>query len=334
MKKALITGVAGQDGSYLADLLLPMGYAVFGLAKESSDDKHVPEGVTLLRGDLTDTDTVKHLVQTAQPDEVYNLASVTDLKTAYSYPELTHDIIYSSVGVLLDECLKANPSVRFLQASSSEIFLPANHPLDENAARDWETDNPYAQAKMQADRDFIEAPRKEKNAFTCSAFLFNHESPRRSEKRALRKITSTLAKIHAGKASTLSIGNVDMVRDWGFAGDYVRAMHAMLQQDTPQDFVIASGERHTVKEAIALTAQYLGMELTWEGTGLETKAFDQSGKKVVETVAEFYKELEPMPKVGNIAKAETILGWKPSVRFESLIEMMVAAEQEQLRTET
>ena len=328
MKKALITGIAGQDGSYLAELLLPAGYEVFGLAKDSSYLGYVPEGVTLLRGDLTEPDTVKRLVQTAQPDEVYNLASITDLKTAYTFPELTRDVIYTSVGVLLEECLKMNPSVRFLQASSSEIFLPANHPLDENAERAWQTDNPYAQAKMQADRDFIEKPRKESGAFTCSAFLFNHESPRRSDKRALRKITSTLAKIHAGLSSTLTIGNVEMVRDWGFAGDYARAMHLMLQQETADDFVIASGELHSVKDAINLAAGFLDMELTWDGTGVETIAYDRTGKKIVETSAEFYKELEPLPKVGNAAKAEKILGWKPSVHFSSLIEMMVAAEAE------
>lgn len=328
MKKALITGIAGQDGSYLAELLLPAGYEVFGLAKDSSSLEYLPEGVTLLRGDVTDADTVKRLVQTAQPDEVYNLASITDLKTAYGYPELTREVIYTSVGVLLDECLKANPAVRFLQASSSEIFLPSNNPLDENAPRAWQTDNPYAQAKMQADRDFIEKPRKEKNTFACSAFLFNHESPRRSDKRALRKITSTLAKIHAGKASTLSIGNVEMVRDWGFAGDYARAMHSMLQQATPEDFVIASGELHSVKNAINLAASFLDIELTWDGVGVETVAYDRTGKKIVETSPEFYKDLEPLPKVGNAGKAEKILGWKPSVSFSSLIEMMVAAEGE------
>ncbi len=331
MKKALITGVAGQDGSYLAELLLPAGYEVFGLAKEDSDTRHVPEGVTLLRGDLTDDATLQRIVEVSEPDEVYNLASITDLKTAYTFPERTRDILYTSVAKLLDECMKANPSVRFLQASSSEIFLPSEKPLDEAASRAWETNNPYARAKMEADRDSIEQLRQKTGVFACSAFLFSHESPRRSPKAALRKITSTLVRIKAGLEPTLQIGNVEMLRDWGFAGDYARAMHAMLQHGTPEDFVIASGELHSVKEAINLAAGFLDTELTWDGAGIETVAYDRNGKKIVETAAEFYKDLEPLPKVGNASKAEKILGWKPSVPFSLLIEMMIAAELEGLK---
>ncbi len=310
MKKALITGIAGQDGSYLAELLLAKGYEVFGLVKQGSDVRYVPKAVNILSGDLADFDSLKAAVKQCVPDEVYNLAGVTDLKTAYAEPEMTWKINYESVGVLLEASLAVNPRVRFLQASSSEIFVPSSFPLNEDSPRDWDTKNPYAIAKMSADRDFIVGSRDKHGAYACSAFLFNHESPRRPEAAIIKKITRTLAKIKLGLASRLTIGNVDASRDWGFAGDYVEAMWKMLQLDAPQDFVIASGKLHTVRDAIMIVAKMLGLE------------FD----KIVEVSPEFYRPTEPNPKVGDITKAEKILGWKPTVDFRSLIEMMVKSD--------
>ena len=329
MKKALITGIAGQDGSYLAELLLQKGYQVFGLIRKGADVKYVPDQVQIIVGDLIDVDSIKAAVAESRPDEVYNLAAVTYLKQAYEFPEMTWKVNYEAVGVLLEECLNINPRVRFLQASSSEIFFPSKTFLNEESSRDWQTENPYAKAKMYADRDFIIKYRTEKKVFACSAIMFNHESPRRPEKNVLRKICRTLAQIKVGQAPCLSIGNVEMRRDWGFAGDDVLAMWKMLQYDTPEDFVIATGELHTVQQAIDITAHALDIKLTWQGTGVNIHACDPQGKKIVETVAEFYKPNEAYPKVGDARRVKSAMDWKPKVDFHSLIEMMVQAELDQ-----
>ena len=325
MKKALITGIAGQDGSYLAELLLAKGYEVFGLVQPKSNTQYVPQGVDISSGDLADPLCLQTLVARATPDEVYNLAGITYLKTAYDEPELTMKINYESVGVLLNECIKINPQVRFLQASSSEVFLPSPTPLTEESPRDWETKNPYAKAKMMADRDFIVPARENKNQFACSAILFNHESPRCLESRVIKKIVRTLVAITRGEESPLSIGNVEMRRDWGFAPDYVRAMWSMLQSDTPEDMVIATGHAHSVQEVINATAKLLGLELSWHGEGVNTYAADSSGRKVVSVASEFYKPTEQYPKVGDACKAKQVIGWEPQTDFPALIKLMVDA---------
>ncbi len=292
-RRALITGRKGQDGSYLADLLEAEGMEVIGL--------DLPEA------DLGDAEAVRRIVTETKPDEVYNFGGITDLKTAYADPERTRRINYAAVGVLLDAALAANPSVRFLQASSSEIFVPSAEPLDESSPRDWQSTNPYARAKMEADRDFVQAAR-EKGAFACSAILFNHESPRRSERSALRKICRTLVRMKLGQADVLPIGNVDMSRDWGYAGDYVAAMRAMLRMEKPQDLVIATGELHTVREAIDIAARELGIEPR------------------LEVMPELFRPAEAHPKVGNAAKARQVLQWAPTIGFEALIRNMVRAD--------
>lgn len=301
MKRALITGLKGQDGSYLAELLRAKGYQVFGLV-----------------GDLADDRAVAAAVIGAKPDEVYNLGGITDLKTAYQSPEQTRAVNYRAVGVLLEAALKVNKNVRFFQASSSEIFLPSAEPLKENSPRDWETKNPYAQAKMMADRDFIQTPRKNDGVFCCSAILFSHESPRRSEKSVIRKITRTLVKIKLGLATELSVGNVELKRDWGFAGDYVLAMWRMLQSEKPEDFVVATGQVHRVREVIDQAAVWL----------------DLDPKLVIKIAPEFYRPAELYPKVGDIRLAEQILHWKPKISFEELIEMMVKADLAELTNKT
>ena len=326
MKRALITGVAGQDGSYLADLLVSKGYAVFGLARDKDATKNVPREVHLLVGDLADPDSVRAAVKVAAPDEVYNLGGISDLKTAFEAPQKTLDINYKSVGVLLDESLAANKGVRFLQASSSEIFSTSELPLNENSERDWGTGNPYAKAKMMADRDFITGWRTEKNTFACSAILFNHESPRRSDKSVIRKITRTLSKIKQDGETCLRIGNIDMCRDWGFAGDYVLAMWQMLQLEQPEDMVIATGELHSVRDVIHVAARVLDMPLSWHGEGVHAFATDSAGKKIVEVVPDFYKPTEKHFKVGDAQKALRVMRWKPNTGFEELVEMMIAAD--------
>ncbi len=322
MKRALITGVAGQDGTYLAELLVEKRYHVVGLARSGSDLVHVPPEVRCIRGDLADHGLIRAVVSEARPDEVYNLAGVTDLKTAFSDPAATMRINHECVGVLLEACARVNPDVRFLQASSSEVFLPSPRPLSEGSPRDWGTNNPYAAAKMLADRDFVARYRKEKGGFACSAFLFNHESPRRSEKSALRKITRTLAGIRCGAATSLVMGNIELSRDWGYAKEYVEAMWRMLQIDTPNDLVIASGVLSRVRDAIDVAATVLDIDLAWHGAGVDAIARDGSGRPLVRISPELYKLAEPWPKRGDIGEANRLIAWRPTTDFRSLVEMM------------
>lgn len=321
MKRALITGISGQDGSYLAELLLGKGYQVYGLLQADADARYVPSNAQRVIGDLTDFESLKKTVTDIVPDEVYNCAGITDLKTAYADPGATRKINYESVGVLLEESIQVNPQVRFLQLSSSEIFVPSPEPLHEGSPRDWQTQNPYAEAKMMADRDFIERFRNE-GSYACSAILFNHESPRRPESSLLRKVTSTIARIARGQEECLYVGNVDAERDWGYAGDYVVAMHLMLQQKLPSDFVIASGVAHSVRDAITASASVHSMELYWEGGGEEVIARDQTGTVRVRVNKEFYRPTEMYPKRGDISKITRELHWEPQTDFKSLITMM------------
>jgi len=323
MKRALVTGVAGQDGTYLAELLVQKNYKVFGVARSGSELARVPQEVQCVQCDLADHRLIRAVVNEVRPDEAYHLAGITDLKTAFSDPAATMRINRDSVGVLLDACVQANPEVRFLQASSSEVFLPSPQPLNELSPRDWGTGNPYAAAKMLADRDFIAEYREKKAGFACSAFLFNHESPRRSERSALRKITRTLAGIRRGVATSLVMGNIELSRDWGYAKEYVDAMWRMLQIDSPNDLVIASGVLSRVKDAIDIAAEELGLDLAWQGEGMDAFACDLSGRRIVTISPDLYKPAELWPKVGDISKARRLIGWHPATDFRSLIQMMV-----------
>ncbi|MCR4329090.1 MAG: GDP-mannose 4,6-dehydratase [Candidatus Roizmanbacteria bacterium] len=324
-KKALITGVAGQDGSYLAELLLSKGYQVFGLAHVGSRTDYVPPEVDLTFGELTDQVCVEALVKRSIPDEVYNLASITDLKIAFEHPELTFKINYEAVGFLLNTTFKINPQARFLQASSSEVFELSPTSLNEDSLRCWDTANPYAKAKMMADRDFILHAREHDGNFACSALLFNHESPRCRESRALKKITRTLVDIVRGHQTSLNLGNLAALRDWGFAPDYVRALWQMLQVDSPEDLVLATGKTHSIEEAIILSAGLLGLSLVWHGEGPERYACDTSGIQRVLVAPDFYRPAEHYPRVGDIRKAKETINWEPSIDFSSLIKLMTEA---------
>ena len=322
-KTALITGVNGQDGYYLAELLLKKGYKVFGLVKNKNDNfGHVSKGVVVLYGDLGNIGSLKSIVSRSNPDEVYNLAGISDLKTAFQFPRETMKINFKAVCRFLDECLKTNPKVRFLQASSSEIFKQSSKLLNEKSIRNWQTDNPYARAKMEADK-YIENVRKNKNAFVCSAILFNHESPRRSVKFVTRKITLTLVKIKLGLAECLELGNLESKRDWGFAGDYVEAMWKMLQSGKPEDFVIATGEAHSIKEFINVACDVLSIKISWRGKGIKTGGVDKNGRVIVKINPDFYRPTERYNKVGDTTKAKKILKWKPKTSFRQLVKMMV-----------
>lgn len=331
MKTAFITGVAGQDGSYLSEFLLAKDYQVFGLAKKTSNKNNVPAGVNILEGDLSDLESLKAALEKSVPDEVYNFAGVSDLKTAYENPERTIELNNRSVEFLINEALRINKDVRFAQASSSEVFLTSSEPLKEDSPRDINTTNPYARAKMMTD-DFIAQKRESNEFFLCSAILFNHESPRRPEKFVSRKITRTLVKIKLGLADSLPIGNLDVYKDWGFAGDYVEVMYKMLNQDKAEDFIVATGKKHSIRDFINIASNFLGLEITWQGEGVNAVGVDKEGRVIVKVEPDFYKPSTEYAKVGDIRKAEEQLNWKPKVDFVSLVEMMVEADLKELNS--
>ncbi|MEK7177177.1 MAG: GDP-mannose 4,6-dehydratase [Patescibacteria group bacterium] len=312
-KRALVTGITGQDGYYLSKLLNEKGYEVFGFT-----------------GDLGDENAITRAVEESKPDEVYNLGGISDLGSAIKDPERTMKINYEAVIKLLNQSKKTNPKVRFCQASSAEIFSRENPaPQDESAV--YGPTNPYGVAKLKAQQE-IKRQREEAGVFGCSAILYNHESPKRSEKFVTRKITMTLAKIKLGLAQTLELGNLSAKRDWGFAGDYVEAMWQMLQAPTADDYIVATGAAHTVRDFVNTAAKCLDMELIWEGEGESEIAKNKSGRVIVRVNPEFYRPLEQNDIIGNNAKAKKILGWKPRTSFEDLVRLMIEKDLEYVKT--
>jgi GDPmannose 4,6-dehydratase len=326
MKRALITGVTGQDGSYLAELLLAKGYEVCGLVRRSSSfnterldriyqDPHVPDyRLRLVYGDLDDASSLNRAIRTIKPDEIYNLGAQSHVRVSFDVPEYTA----STVGVGTLRLLEAiresglDKSVRFYQASSSEMFGGAAPPQNESTP--FEPRSPYACAKVFA-HQLCQNYREAYGMFISCGILFNHESPRRGIPFVTRKITRAAARIRHGLDKKLYLGNLDAKRDWGFAGDYVEAMWMMLQQDKPDDFVVAIGESHSVREA--LDVAFGALELDW--------------KKFVEIDPRYFRPTEVDHLHGDASKARKILGWKPKVGFRELIEMMVRADEEDVR---
>jgi GDPmannose 4,6-dehydratase len=311
--RALITGLTGQDGSYLAEFLLEKGYEVFGLVRRSSVEKFdriqcFMEKIKLVEGDLTDQSSLDYVIQAVQPDEVYNLAAQSFVPVSWSQPVLTADV--TGVGALrvLEAIRKHQPKAKFLQASSSEMFGKVKESPQTESTQFYPR-SPYGAAKVFGHHITVNY-RESYGVFSCSAISFNHESPRRGLEFVTRKITYQVARIKHGLSSKLLMGNLDAKRDWGFAGDYVRAMWMMLQQSTAQDFVIATGETHSVREFLELA--FLTVGLDWQ--------------KYVQTDPNLIRPAEVEYLCGDAGKAREILGWKPTVRFEQLIEMMVMAD--------
>lgn len=327
-RQALITGITGQDGSYLAELLLSKGYHVFGLVRRSSNDPflrlfHLKHKVDFIYGNLSELGTLERAIRTADPDEVYNLAAQTDVGISFLCPGETYEVNYLGVGRLLNAALEHNPKIRFYQASTSEMYGKAKPPQNERVA--FEPVSPYGQAKLKAHEDFI-VPYRKRGAYAVSGILFNHESPRRGEHFVTRKITVSLAKIRLGLQRVLEIGNLDAKRDWGYAPDYVEAMWKMLQQETPTDFVISTGESHTVRDFINAAAKALDMRLKWKGKGLREVALDEHGKIIVKVNKKFYRPAEVHHLLGDSRKARRVLHWKPKVAFEELVKIMADAD--------
>lgn len=312
-KKALITGITGQDGSYLSELLLEKGYEVYGMVRRASVERfdriaHIQDRVNLVQGDLTDQSSLDEAVKTIQPDEVYNLAAQSFVPTSWNQPTLTGEVTGIGTTRLLESVRKIKPDARFYQASSSEMFGKVRE-VPQTEMTPFHPRSPYGVAKVYG--HFITVNYRESyNIFACSGILFNHESPRRGLEFVTRKITSHVAKIKLGLANELRLGNMDAKRDWGFAGDYVEAMWLMLQQSEPDDFVVAMGETHSVQEFVELAFGHAGLD--W--------------KKYVVIDPKFMRPAEVDLLVGSPEKAKAKLGWKPKVSFAELVKMMVDAD--------
>ena len=313
-KRALITGITGQDGSYLAELLLEKGYEVFGIVRRLSTPnrmhlEHILDQVTLIDGDLLDETSLKSAVQQAQPDEVYNLAAQSFVPQSWSQAVLTGEFTALGVTRMLEAVRQVAPKARFYQASSSEMFGKVLA-SPQNEETPFYPRSPYGVAKVYG--HFITVNYRESyDMFAVSGILFNHESPRRGMEFVTRKISHTAAKIYHGLATEVRLGNLDAKRDWGFAGDYARAMWLMLQQETPEDFVIATGENHTVGEFAQLALEAVGIK-DWQ--------------KYVVVDPKFLRPAEVNTLLGDASKAHETLGWKPDVDFKSLVTMMVKSD--------
>lgn len=311
--RALITGVTGQDGSYMAEFLLERGYEVYGLVRRSSLEKFdriqlCMDKITLVEGDLTDQSSLDHVIQEMQPDEVYNLAAQSFVPASWSQPVLTADVTGLGVLRVLEAIRKHRPKARFLQASSSEMYGKVKE-SPQTEKTEFYPRSPYGVAKVFGHQITVNY-RESYDVFACAAISFNHESPRRGMEFVTRKVTHQVARIKHGLAKKLQMGNLEAKRDWGFAGDYVRAMWMMLQQPTPQDFVVATGETHSVRELVEVAFSAVGLD--WQ--------------KYVEIDQKLTRPAEVDHLCGDATSIREKLGWKATVGFAQLIEMMVAAD--------
>ncbi len=335
-KRALITGITGQDGSYLAEYLVGFGYEVWGLVRRTSlepmlriDKLAQKRTIHLVYGNLRDNATIKDALKESKPHEIYNLAAQSDVGVSFKNPDETMEVNYYGLGRLVHEAMKQNPRVRIYQASSSEMFGKAKPPQNEHSP--FQPVSPYGEAKLLAHEVFVKGYREQYGLFICSGILFNHESPRRGEHFVTRKIAISLAKVKLGLQDSFALGNLDAKRDWGFAGDYIKAMHKMLQQKKPDDYVIATGKTHTVREFVEVAAAAIGMPIRWSGKGLKEVGKTEDGSVVVKISKEFYRPREVRHLLGDSRKAKKKLGWKVETSFKDLATMMARADYERLK---
>lgn len=323
MKKALITGITGQDGSYLAEYLLSKGYEVHGIVRWSSsfnrqriehlylDSQKRQNNLFLHYGDICDSGRLEAIIKTVLPDEIYNLAAQSHVRVSFDLPEYTGDVTGLGVTRLLEVIRKNFPEAKFYQASSSEMFGSAPSPQNENTP--FQPRSPYAVAKVYS-YWMVKNYREGYRMFTCNGILFNHESPRRGESFVTRKITIGIAKILAGKEKSIKLGNLAAKRDWGYAPEYVQLMWKMLQQDKPDDYVIGTGETHSVEEFLNVAFEYVG--LNW--------------KKYVIIDPIYFRPTEVDELRADSRKAKNILGWEPMIKFDDLVKIMVDADLEKM----
>ncbi len=338
MKKALITGVTGQDGAYLAEFLLAKGYEVHGIKRRSSlfntaridnlyEDPHLPARRFILHyGDMTDSSSLIHIVQKVQPDEIYNLAAQSHVQVSFEEPEYTANSDALGVLRLLEaiRILGLGEKTKFYQASTSELYgLVRETPQTETTP--FYPRSPYGVAKLYGYWIVVNY-REAYGMYACNGILFNHESPMRGETFVTRKITRGLARIKVGLQAELYLGNLDARRDWGHARDYIEMQWLMLQQEKPQDYVIATGQQHSVREFVQRCADLLELDLTWQGTGVDEKAVDKSGKVVVAVDPRYFRPTEVDTLLGDASKARRELGWEPRTSFDELVREMVESD--------
>jgi len=338
---ALITGINGQDGSYLAEFLLEKGYEVHGLVRRHSVsvtsriDPIIRSSYNNVKfflhyADTTDSSNLMRLVSEIKPTEVYNLAAQSHVGISFDVPEYTAEATGISTLKLLEAVRVNSGPCRFYQASTSELFggIPETAPQSERTP--FYPKSPYGVAKLYSYWITVNY-RESYNMFACNGILFNHESPRRGENFVTRKITLAIANILAGKQEKLSLGNMNAKRDWGFAGDYVKGMWLMLQQDKPDDYVLATNETHTVREFVEAAFEEVGIRIRWEGEGVNEKGYDEkNGRLLVDVNPEFYRPAEVEFLWGNCEKAEKALGWKREVNFKQLVAMMMEADMKSI----
>ncbi|MCM1541730.1 MAG: GDP-mannose 4,6-dehydratase [Blautia sp.] len=342
VKKALITGVTGQDGSYLSEFLLEKGYEVHGMIRRSSVDyreriAHL-EGnpdFHLHYGDLSDSMSLMQVIGTVRPDEIYNLAAQSHVQVSFDVPEYTADVVATGVLRVLEAvrlCGLAK-TCRIYQASTSELYGKVEE-VPQKETTPFHPYSPYAVAK-QYGFWIVKEYREAYNMFCCSGILFNHESERRGETFVTRKITLAAARIAQGKQDKLYLGNLSSLRDWGYAKDYVECMWLILQNDRPEDFVIATGEQHSVREFATLAFHYAGIELEWQGEGMAEQGIDRAtGRVLVEVSPDFYRPTDVVNLWGDPTKARTELGWNPTkTSFEELVKLMVDHDMEKVAVE-
>ncbi|MBR3971152.1 MAG: GDP-mannose 4,6-dehydratase [Ruminococcus sp.] len=332
MKKALITGITGQDGSYLAELLLEKGYEVYGIWRRKAtvdygNTAHLRDRIKLIYGDMTDPVSLVTAMRISQADEVYNLAAQSFVSASWDTPIATADINAVGVTNMLEAIRIVNPQARFYQASTSEMFGKVQEmPQTENTP--FYPRSPYGVAKLYG-HWITKNYRESYGMYACSGILFNHESERRGIEFVTRKITSAAARISLGMQDCVELGNLDAKRDWGHSMDYVNAMWLMLQQDSPDDYVIASNETRTVREFAENAFRCVGIEIEWQGCGVdETGVNKADGRTVVKVNKEFFRPAEVDVLLGNPAKAEEKLGWKRDISFSGLVERMVKNDLE------
>jgi len=335
-RRAVLTGITGQDGSYLAELLLGKGYEIWGMVRRSSSfnrgridplyqDPAIHETrLHLVYGDLNDASSINRILQTVKPHEIYNLGAQSHVKVSFDVPEYTAEVTGLGTIRLLEAMRELGLAARFYQASSSELYgRVVETPQTERTP--FYPRSPYAAAKAYAyyiTRNYREAY----GMFAVNGILFNHESPRRGEAFVTRKITRAVAKIQAGQQEKLALGNLDAKRDWGFAGDYVEAMWRMLQAAIPDDYVIATGETHAVREFCELAFAHVGLPLTWQGSGVNERGLGPDGRIHVEVDPRYFRPTEVDLLQGDATKARKELGWSPCVSFMQLVNLMVDAD--------
>jgi GDPmannose 4,6-dehydratase len=341
MKKALITGITGQDGSYLAEFLLSKEYEVHGIIRRASTfntgridhvyvDPHAPRTRLLLHyGDLSDAEQITNLIYNIRPDEIYHLGAQSHVRVSFDIPEYTSNVTALGTVRILEAIRRSNNKIKFYQASSSEMFGKSKSPQSESTP--FQPQSPYACAKLYA-YWIVRNYREGYKIFACNGILFNHESPRRGETFVTRKITRAIASILAGRQKKLYLGNLDAKRDWGFAPEYVEMMWLMLQQKTPDDYVVGTGKSHSVREFVDLAFRYAGINLLWRGKGIKAKGIIESavpssslrrGATLIEIDPHYFRPTECYDLKADIRKAKKKLNWHPKVSFEELVKIMV-----------